>query len=231
MLYIKSKQRRTQELGFLEKFIESNFFSNFIAEDENFMLLQEPFTGFGYTDLVCIIWRKNSFDDWNTARNYLLIDDIRILHHLYRINKYKSALELRTELGFSQKKIISSLLKLLDAGLISSGTNDKYKICKKSDIFHIKKIVSIEAKLKDWRRALNQTINNFYHSSESYTLFPESKISDRIIENYNQYDVGIISFNESSRILKQSKKNTIPATFNSWLFNEYIGRTLYGNRR
>jgi predicted transcriptional regulator len=229
MLYIKSKQRQTQELFFLERFIESNFFSNFITEEDSYILLQEPFTGFGYTDLVCIIWNKNSFNNWNMERNNLLIDDIRILHHLYRIKKYKSALELRTELGFSQKKIVSSLLKLFDAGLIISSSNDKYKICKKSDIFHIKKIISIEAKLQDWRRALNQTINNSYYSSESYTLFPENKISDRMIKNYNQYDVGIISFNESSRILKQSKKNTIPSTFNSWLFNEYIGRKIYGN--
>jgi hypothetical protein len=229
MLYIKPKQRRTQELFFLEKFIKSNFFSNFIATDDDFTLLQEPFTGFGYVDLVCIIWKKNSFNNWTIERNNLLIDDIKILHHLYRTKKYKSALELRAELGFSLKKVLSSILRLFDAGLIFPGSDDKYKICKKSDIFHIKKIVSIEAKLQDWRSALNQTINNFYYSSESYTLFPENKISDRMIENYNQYDVGIISFDESSCILKQSKKNSIPSTFNSWLFNEYIGRKLHGN--
>jgi predicted transcriptional regulator len=229
MLYIKPKQQPTQEFFFLEKFIKSNFFSDYITKDDDFILLQEPFTGFGYTDLVCIVWSKNSFGNWNMARNNLLLDDIKILHHLYRIKKYKSALELKIELGGSQKKIISSLLKLFDAGLIFSSSDGRYKICKKSDIFHIKKIVSIEAKLKDWRRALNQTINNFYYSSESYTLFPENKISDNMIKNYNHYDVGIISFSESSRILKQSKKNTIPSTFNSWLFNEYIGRTLYEN--
>jgi predicted transcriptional regulator len=229
MLYIKSKQRQTQELSFLKKFIESNFFSNFIEENDDFTLLQEPFTGFGYTDLVCIIWNKNNFNNWNAARNNLLIIDIKILHHLYRIKKYKSALELRIELGFSQKEIISSLARLFDAGLISSGSDDKYRIRKKSDVFYIKKIVSIEAKLKNWRGALNQTINNFNYSSESYTLFPENKISDNMIKNYNQYDVGIISFNETSRILKYSKKNTIPLTFHSWLFNEYIGRILYGN--
>jgi hypothetical protein len=191
--------------------------------------LQEPFTGLGYADLVCIVWEKNSYSNWNIDRNNLLINDVKILHHLYMVKKYKTPLELETELGFSPKRIFSSLSRLFDAGLILSGSGNKYKIRKKSDIFHIKRIISIEAKLRDWHRALYQTINNFYYSSESYTLFPENHISDRMIKKYDQFNVGIISFNESSYILKRSKKNTIPSTFNSWLFNEYIGRKLHEN--
>jgi hypothetical protein len=113
--------------------------------------------------------------------------------------------------------------------LIIKSKSEKYKARKKSDIFCIKAIVSIEAKIHDWRRALYQATNNSYYASESYTLFPESTITGNMMKEYSSSDIGVISFNETSRIIKKSKKNAIPLSLNSWLFNEYIGRKQYGN--
>jgi predicted transcriptional regulator len=229
MLYVRNHQRVTQESSLLGKFLESNFFTNYLDAEEKYMLLQEPFTGLGYTDLVCVVWDEGGYKNWCPSRNDLSLDDIKILHHLYWCKNFKQISELNNELGFSEKKMLSSLVRLVDANLIIKSKSEKYKARKKSDIFCIKAIVSIEAKIHDWRRALYQAINNSYYASESYTLFPEGTITENMMKEYSSSDIGVISFNETSRIIKKSKKNAIPLCLNSWLFNEYIGRMQYGN--
>ena len=227
MLYIKANQQKTQEYQFLCDFLKANFFSRYINKwDLECTLLQEPFTGLGYTDLVAIIWSKDIFGKWHPDRNKLIVDDIKILHHLYLSKKYKTVLDIKRELGFSEKDISGSILRLNNAGLIKFSKSNKFKALEKNEIFHIKEIISIEAKLKNWRRALEQAFVNSYYASESYILFPEETITDQMLNIYNKTDIGIITFNEEINVIKKAKKNTIPANLNSWLFNEYIGRSL-----
>jgi len=227
MLYIKQKQKETKEYQFLNDFLKINFFSKYLSNHElDCTILQEPFTGLGYTDLVAIIWDKDIYNKWHTDRNKLLINDIKILHHLYLSNRYKTISEIITELGFSKKEIAESISRLDRAKLIKSAKDNKFKALKKSEIFYIKEIISIEAKLKDWRRALNQAFINMYYSSESYILFPEKSITNHMLETYNKTDIGIISYKKDMNIIKKAKKMAIPANFNSWLFNEYIGRLI-----
>jgi predicted transcriptional regulator len=227
MLYIRPAKKHTKENLFLESFLETKSFTNHIYEKGlEYSLIQEPFTGLGYTDLVVVIWSKEIYSKWHPDRNKLMIDDIKILHHLYVGKKYKQISDIKDELGFSEKSIKNSLSRLNDAGLIIWNQEEEFKTLKKSDIFYLKEIISIEAKLKDWNRALEQAINNSYHSSESYILFPEEAVTDKMLETYKKSNIGIISFNKDSSVIKKSKRNTIPSTLNSWLFNEFIGRSL-----
>jgi len=227
MLYIKPNQKKTKEYQFLNEFLKINFFSKYLSNHElDSTILQEPFTGLGYTDLVAIIWDKDIYNKWHTDRNKLLINDIKILHHLYLNNRYKTISEIITELGFSKKEITGSISRLDKARLIKFNKDNKFKALKKSEIFYIKEIISIEVKLKDWRRALYQALTNMYYSSESYILFPEESITHYMLETYNKTDIGIISYKEDIDVIKKAKKMTIPANFISWLFNEYIGRSL-----
>jgi DNA-binding Lrp family transcriptional regulator len=227
MLYIRPNQQKTKEYQFLNDFLEINFFSKYLSNHElDCTILQEPFTGLGYADLVAVIWNKEIYKKWQTDRNKLIINDIKILHHLYLNNRYKSISEIMTELGFSKKEVNNSISRLDKAGLLKFTKDNRFKVLKKSEIFYIKEIISIEAKLKDWRRALYQAFTNIYYSSESYILFPEESITRHMLETYNKTDIGIISYKENIDIIKKAKKMTIPANFNSWLFNEYIGRSL-----
>jgi len=227
MLYMKQKQQKTKEYQFINDFLEIDFFSKYLGNHEfDCTILQEPFTGLGYTDLVAVIWNKDIYSKWQTDRNKLIINDIKILHHLYLNNKYKTITEIMAELGFSKREITDSFTRLDNAGLIKKTHDDKFKTLKKSEIFYIKEIISIEAKLKDWRRALNQAFANIGYSSESYVLFPEKYLTSHMLEEYNKTDIGIIAYKSNFDVVKAAKKKTIPANFNSWLFNEYIGRLL-----
>ena len=227
MIYKKPKQIENSELNFLKAFLASDFFDK-INNNQNcqFSLVQEPYTGFGYADLVCIIWHKSIRENWSNKRNQLDSTDIKILHHLYNVRIFDEISKIVNDLGFNLNKVNRSIEKLFEANLIKANGN-RVKIRPINDIFFVKEIISIEAKLRDWKRALEQSVNNIYFSSESYTLFPEKIINKRLLEKYKYTDVGIISFKKTYSVIKKPKKQSIPPTLNSWFFNEYIGREVW----
>lgn len=230
MIYKKPRNIENKELSFLKEFLASSFFTD-INENHEYevSIIQEPYTGFGYADLVCIIWDQSIRNKWSDKRNQLNITDIKILHHLYNVKLFKEKSEVTKELGFNLRKVNKSIEKLLEAELVTMNKQNRVKIKLIKEIFFIKEIISIEAKLYDWKRALEQSINNTYFSSQSYVLFPGKIITKRLLEEYINTDIGIISFEKSYKIIKKPKRQTIPSSLSSWFFNEYIGRELCAN--
>lgn len=228
MIYKKPRNIENKELSFLKEFLASSFFVDINKNHKyNASIIQEPYTGFGYADLVCIIWDQSIRNKWSDKRNELDITDIKILHHLYNVKIFKEKSEIMKELGFSLRKANKSVGKLLEAELVTMNKQNKIKIKLIKEIFFIKEIISIEAKLHNWKRALEQSVNNTYFSSQSYTLFPDKIITKRLLEEYINTDVGIISFEKSYRVIKKPKRRTIPSSMSSWFFNEHIGRELW----
>lgn len=228
MIYKKPRNIENKELSFLKEFLASSFFAD-INKNHKYKasIIQEPYTGFGYADLVCIIWDQSIRNKWSDKRNQLDITDIKILHHLYNVKIFKEKSEITKELGFSLRNANKSVGKLLEAELVTMNKQNKIKIKLTKEIFFIKEIISIEAKLHNWKRALEQSVNNTYFSSQSYTLFPDKIITKRLLEEYIITDVGIISFEKSYRVIKKPKRRTIPSSISSWFFNEHIGRELW----
>lgn len=230
MIYKKPRNIENKELSFLKEFLASSFFADINKSHKyEVSIIQEPYTGFGYADLVCIIWDQSIRNRWSDKRNQLNITDIKILHHLYNVKIFKEKNEITKELGFSLRKANKSVGKLLEAELVTINKQNKIKIKLIKEIFFIKEIISIEAKLHNWKRALEQSVNNTYFSSQSYTLFPDKIITKRLLEKYINTDVGIISFEKSYRVIKKPQRRTIPSSLSSWFFNEYIGRELCAN--
>jgi len=228
MIYKKPRNVENKELSFLKEFLASSFFVDINKNHEyEVSIIQEPYTGFGYADLVCIIWDQSIRNKWSDKRNQLDMTDIKILHHLYNVKIFKEKSEITKELGFSLRKANKSVGKLLEADLVTMNKQNKIKIKLIKEIFFIKEIISIEAKLHNWKRALEQSVNNTYFSSQSYTLFPNEIITKRLLEEYINTDVGIISFEKFYRIIKKPKRRTIPSSMSSWFFNEHIGRELW----
>lgn len=227
MIYKKLRNIENKELSFLKEFLASSFFAD-INKNHKYKasIIQEPYTGFGYADLVCIIWDQSIRNKWSDKRNQLDITDIKILHHLYNVKIFKEKSEITKELGFSLRNANKSVGKLLEAELVTKNKQNKIKIKLTKEIFFIKEIISIEAKLHDWKRALEQSLNNIHFSSKSYALFPEKIITKRLMAEYMNTDVGIISFEKAYKVIKKPKRQRIPSSLNAWFFNEYIGREL-----
>ena len=226
MLYIRKNHRDTAEYQFLTKFLDSGYFNKYNQGDYNITLIQEPFTEVGYADLVCVRWRKNINIKWNEQRRNIVKNDIKVLHHLYNCKKFKSSTDIVADLGFSHRQVDKILFNLSEADLIIENKNrDKVKARNVNDIFLIKDIVAIEAKLRDWKGALRQSINNMSFASHSISLLPESTINGNLLKHYKKTEIGVLSFGDKYRQVLKPKRMPIPANITSWYFNEYIGRT------
>ena len=107
------------------------------------------------------------------------------------------------------------------------------KISNKNKLFFIDSIISIEAKIKNWKQAFNQANINTLFSSESYVLFPDklTVINNGTVDSYFN-DIGIFTYNGSDNIniLRKARKVQIPTSYLSWVFNENIGRSLFNEK-
>src|SRR5690606_26441777 len=97
-----------------------------------------------------------------------------------------------------------------------------------ANIFLANRIVSIEAKMSNWRKAIFQAVNNLWFASDSYVLIPDLKNSGNIASYAKDYGIGVIKFDgEKSVELLAPVSNKIPASYGSWIFNEMAVRHIF----
>lgn len=226
MIYLKPRQRQTPENDLVKEFTGSNFCSTLASDATDLLVLEEPFTGFGFSDIVIINYNKNLFAQRQHARQHLQKNDIKILFHLQAVKKYISVSALREQLGYPTSLLNKSITRLADAGLISVSKKNEAKMKPIREIFFIEEIISVEAKLRDWQKAMFQSMNNTHFSSKSFVLFPERIISKNLLAAYQQTKIGIISHRQEFQVIKHARKNRIPANISAWYFNEYVGRRI-----
>ncbi|HLP46437.1 MAG TPA: hypothetical protein VK469_10840 [Candidatus Kapabacteria bacterium] len=214
------------ELDLVKSFINS-FDKIFYKASPNVRLFEEPYIDMNIPDIVIVFWDEDIFDYWAMERNFLQKRDIKILHHMFVKNGFSDVDMLINELGYSVREIENTLEKLIKADLLTE-RNQKFKIKEIKKVFFVRAIITIEAKIKDWKKAFEQAWLNESFASESYVLLPQNRISSKVIEHANKLDIGIIGHEKrNSNIVKSPNKKIIPSSYLSWLFNENIGRDLY----
>ncbi len=108
----------------------------------------------------------------------------------------------------------SARLKLneyIDAGFLSKHKNSSFKVIKKYDLI-CDEVIAIEAKLKNWKKALSQAIRYKKISDYSFVLLDETYASPAIsnIELFNQHNIGLITMQDSKfKIHASPKKKNI----------------------
>lgn len=231
MLHIHTRtqayNQRSKENKLIEEFIESGFFEKFNTKRYGYTLIYEPYTGFGYADLVCLRWDKTIQDRWNVKRNRLLEEDIKILHYLYNAQTAKSVDQMEKYLGYDNRTLQNIVDRLVSAELITENRSSRFKIRPLKNIFFIHEIITVEAKIRDWKKALEQSYNNVFFSSKSFSLFPNETINQNMLEAYRKTDVGILSMDPGKKACRQvlrPGKMHIPASLTAWRFNEMLGR-------
>jgi hypothetical protein len=119
----------------------------------------------------------------------------------------------------------TTLQTLIDRQIVSL-KDDKIKSRPKAEVFAVKNITVIEAKIGNWRRALIQAQRYQWFTESCYVLMPEpSGIKKRQIAlACKKYHVGLIFFSrergisEAMKIRRKKPYNTYLA----WLINEAI---------
>ncbi|MCB1676992.1 MAG: hypothetical protein KDI01_11930, partial [Halioglobus sp.] len=130
------------------------------------------------------------------------------------------------QLGYKVNAIIKSLNKLESAELLIFKGERAY-MKDLSDIFFIKRIITIEAKIRDWRKALRQAELNENFASHSYVLLPVEFVNEKIATSFRG-NIGLLAQDEKRIVLKKrAKKTKLPGSYFSWMLNEYVGQQQY----
>lgn len=193
----------------------------------HFAIFNEPQLETGFPDIVIVSFSPGTFQKWRNERTNLSVNDIKLLHHLYLVGGDSSD-NIERMLGFDSKSLIRSLERLLSADLVK-WKRKLWKPVEFRSAFGISNITAIEAKMKNWGEAFRQAEMNWWFASESYVLSPIRQPQKQILDRANRLDVGLYSMTSKGSIacLRHSKRERLPLSYASWLFNEWVGRRLY----
>lgn len=180
----------------------------------------------GIPDLVAVIWDDSVTDTWSEYRSELGKNEIRLLHYIYhRRSIIKSELP-----SFFLRDVKRSLVKLLEANVLSQ-TRNRYYPRPQSEIFAVKRIIAIEAKISSWGVALSQAIMNTWFASDSYILVPKIPAKSDFTKTALKYGIRVLEESTIRFNIKPSASRLLPRSYASWLFNEWVWRERHHDRR
>ncbi len=189
-------------------------------------IFHEPYIETGFPDLVVVHYNPSVFDKWTPARSKLRPLDLKLLHHLFHTNGGETEVLLKV-LGLDRRVFLSAIERLLNAEMVTQA-REKWMPRPLRSVFGIKTIVAIEAKIKNWSDAFQQAQLDQWFASETYVLSPIEKPSQSVLERSQRTGVGVLVLNgKHVRRLKNANKWSLPASYGSWMFNEWIGRYIY----
>jgi len=134
--------------------------------------------------------------------------------------------EIGQLLNHSPKKIEAVLRDLEAAGFVLR-QQGRFVTRSVSKVFVAKRIVAIEAKMHAWRDALEQAVANMWFASHSYILIPALRCLDAVLDEARKFGVGVLVFDgKQTRTVLRPRKQRIPASYGSWLINEWAVQQL-----
>ena len=181
-------------------------------------VFREPRLPSGFPDVVIVVWKESVTLGWKSARRDLIASDLRIMHHLVATGS--SDLEALTLLFSSQAE--QSLERLLASGMVNY-SRGHWHSRSLSGMFAARRIVAVEAKVSEWRAALDQAFLNTWFTPESYILIPNLPRKTSLLDAARQRGIGVLC-REGIRFDLASEGTTTPRSYASWLFNEWAWR-------
>jgi hypothetical protein len=191
------------------------------VSDNNF--ISEFDSGNGIADLVFITER-------NEEREALQLDYELIfvaLKYFDRKNKKIIVDKFCTETHLNKKRTLMLLNSLMMSGLLEK-VNDREFFVKKRYSSPVKKIVSIEAKLYDWRGGLCQALRYKTYSHESYLAISHDYSHRVDIDLLRKNNIGLIvvSPNKITIALKVKKETPSNRVAHAYLSEKLLQMTL-----
>jgi hypothetical protein len=119
------------------------------------------------------------------------------------------------------RKCLVSLERLYEAG-IAKPKRDIWTLKPIREIFAVQQLIAVEAKVTEWRAGLDQAWLNTWFASDSYLLLPHIPRGSQVLERAKTIGVGVCT--DKEQVVAPTCRPKLPASYASWLFNEWIGR-------
>jgi len=184
----------------------------------------EPRIESGFPDVVFASYLPSITDNWSDKREALSVYDLKLLSYLCNTNGVNGG-KLIKKLGFPEKQTITSLEKLMDAKLVSY-REGSWRVRELRDVFSITKLIAVEAKLNDISRVVEQTHLNTWFASHSYALINSAEPQNETVKTFSRYGIGLYCKGSHFRRVVEAKQHTLPSSYLSFQFNEWIGKSI-----
>lgn len=171
-------------------------------------------------DLVCIALPKTYHKD---STHYHPELDTIVISDLLK-NGHSTAWDISRRIFARETTIKKSLERLHKKSTVAKVAFDCFKLIRKTILYDYH-IVSIEAKLTNWRAALKQAINYRDFSHMSYVALPTTIASKDIVrEHCRAEEVGLIAVdNNSTSVLFKPKPHQPNSSKWIWLLSKTVG--------
>lgn len=181
------------------------------------VIFQEPRLPSGSPDLVIVIWDKKRAARWRQERARLTPLDLRVAHYIYRSGPSTEG-ELQKVFA---RSVVESIERLNAAGILRT-SKARWLLRPLSGVFAARKIIAVEAKVSEWKAALQQAEVNTWFASASYILVPAVPRRSSLLEMARRLGIGVWTKNHAPVKPKQAEE--LPRSYMSWLFNEWAWR-------
>ncbi len=183
----------------------------------------EPMVDRAYPDIVFAEYNPTILDNWEDARKNIEVIDMKILENLRALRGCNSEILFRRT-QFNHKIILQSIERLYDAGLIER-KNKIWKSKPLKEIYSLKRLMSVEAKIGNMDSLLRQADANKWFASESYGLSQVKRPKNTTIQRFQNYGVGLCGLDKGKVIeFNKASKQKLATNYMSWMFNEWVGR-------
>lgn len=204
-----------------------NLFIEYIEDKgRTSVIITEVDTEFGRPDILEIIIDEKIIEKRRKNLKYELFNkDMQFsMAYLYG----KSWVKIESLINFLKVDIKEGnrlISNLLDSKLVS--IKDKYiKSYPYKELLAVKRIISYEAKLDNWKVAINQANRNKWFTNESYIVLDSKSASlkEKIVEVCKEAEIGLIISNGNGKFKNYNniKKSKITNTPFIWKLNEEI---------
>lgn len=215
LYFRRGKNGPEQEL--LDWFLEQNVFS--VPRGHNVTVFREPRLPSGFPDLVFVVWKEAVARHWTDERARLTAADLRIMHFLG--NEGPCCIDdLKTI--FSES--VENRLELLAEAQMVRASGANWKARSLDATFAATQIVAVEAKINEWRGALEQAYVNTWFASESCVLLPRVPKGSDLLANASQLGVRVLTREDEGDVRIKRPARSGPKSYVSWLLNEWAWR-------
>ena len=181
-------------------------------------VLLEPHVFAGYPDAVVLYWDEAAGARLRTRFDGVRLFDLQVLSALSQRRSW-TLQSLCIAYGRQTER---SLERLANAGAIVVA-DSRVRTAPLDDILALRRLIAIEAKMRDWRGGLVQAIHNTWFAPESYLLLPTLPQHRTPLNEAERFNVGVLD--RRTPILKPSAKTPRrmlrQPSVGAWLVNSW----------
>ncbi|MFK9119559.1 hypothetical protein ACJEBK_22155 [Peribacillus frigoritolerans] len=204
-----------------------NSFVNYTHEKNNksTILYREVQTGYGRPDVLHIEYNENVLNKRKMSYHGPLSTLAAHMMTYLAERRWVSMEKVSKQFDIKNGKLLIILEDLLSRGLIVKNEH-LIKSKPRNEILAIKRLGVYEAKLYQWKEAINQAERNLWFTNDSYILMPikRGKLKNNIYNECKSRGIGVGFFNEETGLdilLKPVRSGVINTPF-LWTINEEL---------